>query len=209
MNQLNHDMIFYISRFCDKDSLLNLRLVNKTCKNGVNSYMRTEDSKTKVNWMTISATENLSESFMETFAMRLNWWTLSSCQKFSIEFLRMYSDKVVWRDICIKWVLSDSIIREFSDKVDWYWLCECQLLSTNIIREFKDRIYWTSIGNQPLSEEIMREFYTFLCKDQLSRNQILTEAFMWEFRADLNWQYIKRFQTLKPEFLKKVTERGY
>ena len=146
----------------------------------------------KVDWDCISVNQKLSENFIREFQDRVNWIGISTNQKLSESFIREFQGKVYWGRISIKQKLSESFIREYQDKVDWGRISEYQRLSENFIREFKNEVDWYRISiNQKLSEDFIREFKDYVNWFRISAYQKLSEDFIREFKDKLNFDEIK------------------
>ena len=56
--------------------------------------------KDKVNWISISMTQDLSEDFIREFKDKVHWGCISKYQKLSESFILEFNDKIVLSDIC-------------------------------------------------------------------------------------------------------------
>jgi len=163
-----------------------------------------QEFSNKVNWVSISIYQLLSEEFIREFANRVNWHNISIFQKLSEEFIREFANRVNWNYISVDQNLSEGFIREFTDRVNWVSISNCQKLSEEFIREFANKVNWNDISIfQKLSEEFIREFSDKVDWYNISRYQKLSEAFVREFANKVNWNNISRYQKLSKGFIKE------
>jgi hypothetical protein len=94
----------------------------------------------KVNWVYISANQNLSEDSIREFKDNVDWYCISKYQNLSEEFIREFKDKVFWNQISKFQKLSENLIREFKNCVDWNWISKYQKLSEEFRKEFDLKI---------------------------------------------------------------------
>ena len=69
-----------------------------------------------------------------------NWLHISFSQQLTESFIREFSDRVSWYWICRNQKLSEDFIREFKHKVDWRTISHYQILSQAFMEEFIDQI---------------------------------------------------------------------
>lgn len=93
-----------------------------------------------ISWHSISASQNLSEEFIEKFADRVNWYYISLCQKLSENFIERFVDRIDWCGISYRQQLSENFIEKFADKLDWYWISSRQNLSEEFIKRNLNKI---------------------------------------------------------------------
>jgi hypothetical protein len=177
-----------------------------------------EEFQDKVNWVCISASQKLSESFIREFKNKVSWWDISIYQNLSENFIREFKDKVSWKCISIYQKLSEGFIREFKDKINWNNISRYQKLSESFIREFKDEVNWEHISAyQKLSKGFIWEFYleiapdNWLYKDKGFKLKKIKETGLYEFldsdhilaykgiRSDRYSKYNFQYQYLKGE----------
>lgn len=72
---------------------------------------------------------------------------------------------------------------------------------------------WIEIAKTPgLSETFLEEHYfkwDWLCWNEISRKQILSEVFISKYKEKQNWKLISRNQTLSEPFIETMTDITY
>ena len=57
------------------------------------------DHQDKLNWLYISNSQKLSESFILEFEDKVDWSEISIYQQMSEDFIRNHQDKIVWESL--------------------------------------------------------------------------------------------------------------
>ena len=108
--------------------------------------------------------------------------------------------------------LSESFIRQMKDEIDWTCLCQFQTFSIDFMREFEDNITINHMFAQKhFDEKFLTEVVTTLTTRaerwwllaDMCHNQILTENFMERYFADLDWDYVSKYQNFSEDFMRR------
>jgi hypothetical protein len=105
-----------------------------------------EDNIDKVNWLTISRCQHLSEQFIAKYHDKVHWLTISKCQHLSNEFMDKYHNKIYWWTVSHYQQLSEQIIEKYHDNVHWWLIPDYQ----NFSKEFIEKVLMKIID--PVSE---------------------------------------------------------
>ena len=107
-----------------------------------------------MDWEYISASQKLSEPFIEKHADKVEWYWISKKQKLSESFIEKHADKVDWFLISIYQTLSEPFIEKHVGELDWSKISKYQTLSESFIEKHKDKVDWLFISKyQKLSED--------------------------------------------------------
>jgi hypothetical protein len=138
-------------------------------------------------WLSLSSSQKLSESFIRDFEDKVDWKHISYCQMLSEDFIREFKDRVNWHNISCSQALSESFIREFKNEISWEKVTDYKALSEDFIREFQEFVDFYSLYNNNLSEGFIREFQDRLNWIDITENQNLSDDFIIEFKNKVDW----------------------
>ena len=87
-------------------------------------------------------------------------------------------------------------------------------------KDIKKKIYWEEYYNpnfdwsndtfyidNKLSEDFIREFKDEVYWEMISKYQTLSEDLIREFKDDVDWWYISKYQTLSEDFIREFKEK--
>lgn len=168
-------------------------------------------------WSNISASQKLSESFIEKYSDKVDWERIFSCQDLSIPFIekwyRIVTDniqsnaykldaKMLWNNILAVQNLDSAFVKKYFDKMDW------NIISGNInleiARDYKDYINWYLVsyyGRRDFSEEFVDEFADKLNLSLLCVSDKFSEAFLEKHIKKIKINNILATQSVSPDFI--------
>ena len=111
-----------------------------------------------LDWITISHSQHLSESFIEKHADKVNWADISAYQKLSENFITKHADEVNWGLVYTYQKLSEPFIKKHAKAEHWEIICMYQTLSEGFVEENKYLLDWPYITRfQKLSSAFRRD----------------------------------------------------
>ena len=72
----------------------------------------------KLDWISISMTQELTHKFIRKFKDKVDWQCISEYQKLSDDFIIEFQDKVSWPEIFMRKDISNKIINKFGHLMD-------------------------------------------------------------------------------------------
>jgi hypothetical protein len=135
--------------------------------------------------------------------------------KLSESFIEEFADRLCWREISFSQDLSESFMEKHLDKLYWYYLVRTRRVPESFIERVSDRLnsyHWSEVF---MFSEISKEFF-LKHKDKnknslhhISKNHHIFSfgnEFFDEYKGDLFWEEICKFQVLTDEFVDRYCE---
>lgn len=100
-------------------------------------------------------------------------------------------------------VLTDAFVMKFDSHLDFALLSKRYKFSEELLRVYKHRVTWSDVLRRTVyPESFLREMTPHFtdCWSVVSRCQNLSEEFMHDYRAQLDWGYLRVFQTMSRDF---------
>jgi hypothetical protein len=171
-------------------------------------------------WSNVSASQKLSESFIEKYSDKVDWERIFSCQDLSIPFIEKWyriiidniqnyqsgiyklDARMLWNNILAVQNLDSAFVKKYFDKIDWNIISGS--ITLEIARDYKDYINWnlvSSYGRRDFSEEFADEFADKLNLSLLCESNKFSEAFLEKHIKNIKINNILATQSVSPDFI--------
>ena len=139
----------------------------KTELKNINAELGTNYTElTEATWRDISASQHLTEAFIEKYAEQVNWYCISVSQQLSEKFIEKHADRVNWFWISAYQPLSEAFMEKHSEQVNWGCISVSQQLSERFIEKHSDRLDWYCISKyQKLTPAFIKKHDLKIDKD--------------------------------------------